>query len=173
MTDTNAFANGGSMVFLAMTFGFIGVIFSENITKDKISGIKNQLLISSLDRRIYWLSNFTIHTLSCFIPFICSIIVMACFQFESILNNNFFSFIFIILLYSPLIVLFSYVLVIPMNNLQFVQEWLGELLGIFALVPWAFTAFSDNPSDLIMNLCSILPPYGIFRAFCIFINIYY
>lgn len=105
------------MILVASVFASISASFCENIVFEKTTNIKNQFLISSLNRKIYWLSHTVIHSVFCFVPFIICIIIMACFQFKGVLDNNFFAFVLIIILYSPLSVIFGYLLALPMNSL--------------------------------------------------------
>lgn len=105
------------MILVAAVFASISASFCENIVFEKTTNIKNQFLISSLNRKIYWLAHATIHTVFCFVPFIICIVLMACFQFKGVLENNFFAFILILILYSPLSVTFGYLIALPMNSL--------------------------------------------------------
>lgn len=106
------------MIIIASIFGFICSIYAENIAREKEKNIKSQLLISSLSRKIYWLSHTAVDTITTLIPFILCIIIMACFQFKGVLDNNFFAFVLMIVLYSPLSAIFGYVSVLPFKSLQ-------------------------------------------------------
>ena len=88
----------------------MGALFGQEVLRERVSGIKHHLSVSGLSRFIYWASHLLAHSIFMMPCFAVVWIIMWLWDMDGATGNNVFAYILLMVCYTPICILFGYVL---------------------------------------------------------------
>ncbi|XP_022092521.1 ATP-binding cassette sub-family A member 5-like [Acanthaster planci] len=161
------------VLFLAMAICFVPIGYCTNIVKERQEKVRTQLRVSGVKASNYWCSHLLIDTVQVyFITVVAAIIILiisaATGGSSLATGGGMFMFFIFMIIYSPLLVLFSYCVAFLFDDYKTCQS-ASQLIffygAIILAVPTLVLDFSayNIPAAAIHLVFSILfPPYTIF-----------
>eukprot|EP00397_Hematodinium_sp_SG-2012_P002024 GEMP01002030.1.p1 GENE.GEMP01002030.1~~GEMP01002030.1.p1 ORF type:complete len:1565 (+),score=337.85 GEMP01002030.1:37-4731(+) len=168
VVDMSSFYGGALLIILAFILGLQSAVYGEDIVRDRVTGLKDVLLVSGISRVYYFVAHSIAHACFYIIPFTICMVVCAIGQMEFIYENNWVTIILLCIASAPAVVSFGYALSLIFHDLQAAQEWLQELINLVLSILYLLAVFSQaNISVGVQYAMSLAPPYGVYRAFAI------
>ncbi|XP_038048297.1 ATP-binding cassette sub-family A member 5-like [Patiria miniata] len=160
-------------LFLAMAFSFVPIGYTTNIVKEKQEKVRTQLRVSGVTTANYWGSHLLIDTFQMYFISVCSFIVILAVSAATggsslSTGGGIFMYIVFMLIFSPLLVVFSYCVAFLFEDYKTCQstaQFIFFYVAILLAVPTIVLDFTGNPvpaGALHLIFTILFPPCSIF-----------
>eukprot|EP01113_Clastostelium_recurvatum_P036202 TRINITY_DN5133_c0_g1_i1.p1 TRINITY_DN5133_c0_g1~~TRINITY_DN5133_c0_g1_i1.p1 ORF type:complete len:762 (-),score=205.47 TRINITY_DN5133_c0_g1_i1:1-2286(-) len=176
--ETNAplpsFLNEEAMVFmmygpLVMQYCSIFILpyFSILLVAEREKKLKHQLLLNSVDLKMYWLSTYLVDFGLYMIPTLVSIILLYACQVKNISDNNFIVTLLVWIGFGTAGLPMSYLLSNFFVKEETANRFLYSAMSIMTIIPYLVLSVglaNQQVPTFVYYLLSALPPYGLQRG---------